>query len=68
MCLAKTPNIPPPPPPPPPPQEVKQPNSDVLRDSARRNRAGFAGGSLLTGPSGVAPGALPTGKATLLGQ
>lgn len=66
MCLAKTPDIPPPPPP---PQEVKQPDSGALRDSARRNRAGgMAGGSLLTGPSGVAPGALPTGKATLLGQ
>lgn len=64
MCLSK-PNIPPPPPP---PQEVKQPDSAALRDSARRNRVGMAGGSLLTGPSGIAPGALPTGKATLLGQ
>lgn len=64
MCLAK-PNIPPPPPP---PQEIKQPDSSNLRDSARRNRSGMAGGSLLTGPSGIAQGALPTGKATLLGQ
>lgn len=64
MCLSK-PNIPPPPPP---PQEVKQPDSAALRDSARRNRSGMAGGSLLTGPSGIAPGALTTGKATLLGQ
>lgn len=64
MCLSK-PNIPPPPPP---PQEIKQPDISNLRDSARRNRSGMAGGSLLTGPSGVAPGALPTGKATLLGQ
>ena len=64
MCLAK-PNIPPPPPP---PQEIKQPDISNLRDSARRNRSGMAGGSLLTGPSGIAPGALPTGKATLLGQ
>lgn len=63
MCMSK-PNIPPPPP----PQEVKQPDSAVLRDSARRNRSGMAGGSLLTGPSGIAPGALTTGKATLLGQ
>lgn len=68
MCLAK-PNIPPPPPPPPPPQEIKQPDISSLRDSARRNRAGgMAGGSLLTGPSGIAPGALPTGRTTLLGQ
>ena len=64
MCLSK-PNIPPPPPP---PQEAKAPDSAVLRDSARRNRSGVAGGSLLTGPSGVAPGALPTDKTTLLGQ
>lgn len=65
MCLSK-PNIPPPPPL---PQEVKQPDISRLRDSARRNRAGgMVGGSLLTGPSGIAPGALPTGKATLLGQ
>lgn len=63
MCMSK-PNIPPPPP----PQEVKQPDSAVLRDSARRNRSGMAGGSLLTGPSGIAPGALTTGKTTLLGQ
>lgn len=65
MCLSK-PNIPPPPPP---PQEAKAPDISNLRDSARRNRAGgMTSGSLLTGPAGVAPGALPTGKATLLGQ
>ena len=70
MCLVKTPKITPPapPPPPPPPQETKQPDISNLRDRARRNRSGMAGGSLLTGPSGIAPGALPTGKATLLGQ
>jgi hypothetical protein len=55
------------PPPPPPPQEVKQPDSSNLRDSAKRNRSGgMSGGSLLTGPSGLA--AVPTGKTTLLGQ
>lgn len=64
MCLSKQ-NIPPPPPP---PQEIKQPDISNLRYSARRNRSGMVGGSLLTGPSGVAPGALPTGKVTLLGQ
>ena len=68
MCLSK-PNIPSPPPPPPLPQEIKQPDTSNLRDSARRNRAGgMVGGSLLTGPSGIAPGALTTGKATQLGQ
>lgn len=64
MCLS-APKIPPPPPP---PQEVKQPDSANLSASARRNRSGMTGGSLLTGPSGVAQGALTTGKATLLGQ
>ena len=64
MCLSK-PDIPPPPPP---PQEVKQPNANALRDSARRNRSGMAGGSLLTGPSGVSQSALPTGRTSLLGQ
>lgn len=54
--------------PPPPPQEVKQPDSRNLRDNAARNRSAMLGGSLLTGPSGVAQGALTTGKATLLGQ
>jgi hypothetical protein len=56
------------PPPPPPPQEVKQPDSANLTDKAKRNRAGIVGGSLLTGPSGVAPGAMTTGKSTLLGM
>lgn len=64
MCLSK-PDIPPPPPP---PQEIKQPDVARLRDSARRNRSGMVGGSLLTGPSGVSSGALTTGKTTLLGQ
>ena len=61
MCMS--PDIPPPPPP---PQEVKQPDSGVLTDKAKKNRAGMMGGSLLTGPSGVA-GAMPTGKTSLLG-
>lgn len=63
MCMS--PDIPAPPPP---PQEIKQPDTANLRDSARRNRAGMMGGSLLTGPSGVAQGALTTGKTSLLGQ
>lgn len=64
MCMS-SPDIPPPPPP---PQEIKQPDSANLRDSARRNRAGMMGGSLLTGPSGIAQGALTTGRTSLLGQ
>lgn len=65
MCLSKSPSIPEPPPP---PQAVKQPDAAGLQDKARRNRSGMAGGSLLTGPSGIAAGALTTGKTTLLGQ
>lgn len=65
MCMS-SPDIPPPPPP---PQEVKQPDSANLREGARRNRAGgMMGSSLLTGPSGVAQGALTTGRTSLLGQ
>ena len=65
MCMS-SPRIPPPPPP---PQEVKQPDSANLTDKAKRNRSGaMAGGSLLTGPSGVASGAMTTGKSTLLGM
>jgi hypothetical protein len=64
MCMS-SPNIPPPPPP---AQEVKQPDSAVLTDKAKKNRAGIVGGSLLTGPSGVAAGAMTTGKTSLLGQ
>lgn len=52
----------------PPPQEVKQPETAAVKESARRNRSGVIGApSLLTGPTGVT-GALTTGKATLLGQ
>lgn len=57
-----TPDIPAPPPP---VQEIKQPDSAALNDKAKRNRAGIVGGSLLTGPSGVA--SAPTGKTSLLG-
>lgn len=65
MCMS-SPNIPPPPPP---PQEVKQPDQATMNTNARRNRAGsMMGGSLLTGPSGVAQGALTTGSTSLLGQ
>jgi hypothetical protein len=60
MCMS--PKIPPPPPP---PQEAKAPDSAMLRDSARRNRGGMVGGSLLTGPSGIANQA--TGRNSLLG-
>lgn len=57
------------PPPPPPPQEVRQPDTANINASARRNRAGgMMGGSLLTGPSGIASSAMSTGRTSLLGQ
>lgn len=62
MCMS-SPKMPAPTPP---PQEVKQPDSAVLRDQARRNRGGMAMPSLLTGPSGAA--SAPVGRTTLLGQ
>lgn len=64
MCMS-SPNIPAPPPP---PQAVKQPGQAAMTESARRNRnpGAMSGGSLLTGPMGVA--SAPTGRTTLLGQ
>ena len=62
MCLS-TPKIPTPDV----PQEVKQPDSAALAANAKKNRTGMAGGSLLTGPSGVANAAASTGKTSLLG-
>jgi hypothetical protein len=48
---------------------MKQPDSANLTTNARRNRAGgMMGGSLLTGPSGVAQGTMATARTTLLGQ
>lgn len=62
MCLSK-PSIPAPAPP---PQDVKQPDTISAVRSTRKN-AGFGGGTMLTGPSGVASGSLTTGGSTLLG-
>lgn len=60
MC-AGSPNIPKTPPP---PQEQKQPDTAQLR---KRRQSGMGGGTLLTGPSGVANSTLNTGATTLLG-
>lgn len=61
MCLPR-PSIPTPDP----VQEAKTPDAASLAASAKKNRqGGLTGGSLLTGPSGVANAA--TGKNTLLG-
>lgn len=61
MCLSK-PSIPSPPPP---PQAAKAP--DRANPANRRNTDAMGGGTLLTGPSGIANSALNTGKTTLLG-
>ena len=61
MCLS-SPDIPAPPPP---PQDVKQPDTMTERRKARK--VGMGGGSLLTGPSGVATASQNTGGSTLLG-
>jgi hypothetical protein len=50
--------------PPPPPQDVKTPDSMNTRRKQTRTPGG---GTLLTGPQGVAPTALNTGGSTLLG-
>ena len=63
MCFSK-PSIPGPPPP---VQEVKP--ADTANAATRRTqkRSGMAGGSLLTGPSGIAPQTVNTGGTSLLG-
>lgn len=59
----------------PPPQASKRPDAGAGRTSGAPGGAGGPGGfasgvgsTLLTGPSGVAPGLLNLGKSTLLGQ
>lgn len=61
MC--SSPNIPDPGPP---PQETKQPDTMTQRRK-QRQAGGMAGGSVLTGASGVTPGTMNTGTSTLLG-
>jgi hypothetical protein len=61
MCLSK-PNIPAPPPP---PQESKTP--DTMNQRRKQRQAGMGGGTLLTGPSGIAASSMNTGGSTLLG-
>jgi hypothetical protein len=60
MC--STPDIPPPPPP---PQDAKQ--ADPMQARRGKRKTPMGGGSLLTGPSGVAQGASNLGGSTLLG-
>lgn len=62
MCTS-SPNIPPPPPP---PQDAKAPTGAGLR-RGRGNQVDINGGTMLTGPSGIASNSLVTGAPTLLG-
>jgi hypothetical protein len=61
MCMS--PDVPPPPPP---PQEAKAADPMQARRT-KRPATPMGGGSVLTGPSGVAQGASNLGGATLLG-
>lgn len=62
MCMS-SPSIPAPAPP---PQESKAPDT-MSAQRSKRKQGGMGGGTMLTGPSGVASGALTTGGNTLLG-
>lgn len=66
MCM-KTPKMPAPPPPPPPPQETKAADLNTIRRRQDSGNTPIAGGTLLTGPSGVQSGMLNVGGNTLLG-
>lgn len=63
MCMSKSPSAPPA------LQQVQQPDF-VAMAAARKKAAGMdlGGGTLLTGPSGIANGAMNTAAPTLLGQ
>lgn len=63
MCMSKAPT----PKLPDPIQDLKAPDVQALRD-ARRKRAVSAGGTILTGPSGVSNAATSAAKPTMLGQ
>lgn len=63
MCMGGTPDVKTPDP----VQEAQQPNVNALKN-ARKKSGQIAGGTLLTGPSGVDNNTAPTGATTLLGS
>lgn len=63
MCLSK-PDIPKPKP----LQEVKTPDSTAMAAKRKQTQGGMAGGTLLTGPSGISGSMTNTGANTLLGS
>lgn len=50
------------------PQAAKAPDIADYTRSKKKSGGAMAGGTLLTGPSGVAPSALSVAKPSLLGQ
>ncbi len=67
MCFGGS--APTPPPAPEPPQAVKAPDIAGYTSSKRKPGAGaMAGGTLLTGPAGIASSELSVAKPSLLGQ
>lgn len=68
MCLGKAPKMPEPAAPPPPPQETKPADINATRRKKSDGpNAAIAGGTLLTGPSGIATNTVATGGGSLLG-
>lgn len=67
MCIGDSPSMPEPTPPPPPPQEAKTPDINATRRKPSSTQTAIAGGTLLTGPSGVENSSLNTGGGSLLG-
>lgn len=63
MCLFSSPSVSTPPP----PQEKKQPDVGMLTNRMQSNRIGMVGGAVRTGPAGLQPSAVPTGRSTVLG-
>jgi len=68
MCLGGS--APSAPPPPPPPQAPQDPQIADLADARKKRMAaqGMAGGTLLTGPTGIENNQLNLGKGSLLGS
>jgi hypothetical protein len=65
MCVGGSPKMAAPAPPPPPPQESKGP--DMATTRRKSQPSAIAGGTLLTGPTGVDSSMLNLGGGSLLG-
>lgn len=65
MCMS-SPSIPAPPPPPPPPQEMKSADLNSLRRKPSAGNTPMVGGTLLTGPGGLAKSSMNIGGGSSL--